>query len=96
MKRNYFVYILSNEHMTLFIGVAHDLMRRMNEFKNRAVEGFRQETGLSKLLYYEEFETEADAVAREKQLRHWERDWKLKLIKRTNPAFKDLVEEVAA
>ena len=87
----YFVYILTNEHnRVLYIGVTNDLERRMYEHKNKMVEGFTERYNLSKLVYFEETMDVQSALEREKQLKNWRRDWKIKLIDDFNPAWKDL------
>lgn len=88
--KKYFVYILGNERPTLYIGVTNNLVRRVWEHKEELVDGFTRKYGLTKLLYFEQFSYVEDAIKREKQLKHWNRTWKLELIKKTNPEFKDL------
>jgi putative endonuclease len=92
MRRdNFFVYILSNKHDTvLYTGVTNNLERRLYEHKSGLVNGFSKKYNLHKLLYYEVFSSIRDAIAREKQLKNWRREWKLNLIKTTNPDLVDL------
>ncbi|MEO1031998.1 MAG: GIY-YIG nuclease family protein [Bacteroidota bacterium] len=94
MKRNhhqYYVYILSNmKNGTLYIGVINDLERRMFEHKNKLVKGFTSKYGLTKLMYYEEFQYVNDAIRREKQLKNWNRQWKIDLIEKDNLNWIDL------
>jgi putative endonuclease len=88
----YFVYILTNVHNSvLYIGVTGDLERRMFEHKKKMVEGFTKRYNLKKLVYYEETSDVQSALAREKQLKNWRRDWKIKLIDGFNPEWKDLI-----
>ncbi len=86
----YYVYIIGNERPTLYIGVTNNLIKRIYEHKNELVDGFTKRYKLKKLLYYEVFNYIKDALQREKQLKHWNRDWKLELIKTKNPLLIDL------
>ena len=88
--KTYYVYILGNERPTLYIGVTDDLIRRINEHKEGLVEGFTKEYKLKKLLYFEVFNSVETAINREKQVKHWNREWKLELIRTKNPKFVDL------
>ena len=90
MDKVFYVYVLGNERPTLYIGVTNDITRRVFDHKNKLVEGFTQKYSLQKLLYFEVFSSAVEAIAREKQLKLWNRDWKLRLIKKTNPDLKDL------
>ena len=85
---------MGNDRPTLYIGLTNDLIRRVYEHKQGFVEGFTKKYGLKKLLYFEVFNRVKDAIAREKQLKHWKRNWKLNLIKKTNPTLKDLYSEI--
>jgi putative endonuclease len=94
MKVGY-IYILTNfTNTTFYIGVTNDLERRINEHKSGFVDGFSKKYKLTKLIYYEEYSSIEDAIAREKQLKNWHRDWKINQIKTMNPDFKDLAEEL--
>ena len=94
MKRSY-TYILSNENRTmLYIGVTGDLPRRMIEHKNGTGSAFTQKYSLNHLIYFEEFTAVDQAIAREKQLKNWHKDWKWNLVKEQNPELKDLFEEM--
>ena len=85
------VYILaSRRNGTLYIGVTRDLARRVDQRKARAVPGFTERYGVTRLVYVERYATAADAIAREKQLKGWNRAWKLKLIEAGNPDWNDL------
>jgi putative endonuclease len=91
----YFVYILTNEHNNvLYIGVTNDLVRRTFEHQQKFVKGFTEKYDLHKLVYYEQLEDAEAAIAREKQLKNWHREWKFNLIKQMNPEFKDLWTEI--
>lgn len=90
-NNSYYVYILTNfNNTTLYIGVTNDLERRIFEHKNELVDGFTKKYKLQKLVYFEECGQVMDAIAREKQLKNWHRDWKINLIRSVNSDFKDL------
>ncbi|WP_306742164.1 GIY-YIG nuclease family protein [Marinifilum sp. D714] len=90
MKRAY-IYIMSNKNRTtLYIGVSSDLNRRIAEHSEGIGAKFTKRYNLTDLLYYEEFDDISEAIAREKQLKNWKREWKLNLIKSLNPELKDL------
>lgn len=90
MPAQYFVYILGNERPTLYIGVTRNISKRMDEHQYGLVDGFTTKYRLNKLLHLESFEHLSDALAREKQLKHWNRQWKLDLIQQYNPSLQDL------
>ena len=92
--KQYYVYLLTNKtNKVLYIGVTNDLARRMFEHKNKAMEGFTKKYNLTKLVYYETTDDARSAIAREKQLKNWHREWKLNLINQFNPDWNDLAEE---
>jgi len=85
------VYIISNKNRTLlYIGVTSDIHRRMFEHKNRIINGFAKKWNCMDLLYFEGFWDIGDAIIREKQMKKWRRDWKLDLIKTSNPLLLDI------
>ena len=87
----YYVYILSNHtNTTLYIGVTNDLKRRLYEHQNKLIEGFTEKYNVNKLVYFEKTSDINAAIQREKSLKKWKREWKLELIKNTNPLMKDL------
>jgi putative endonuclease len=87
----YYVYILaSRKHGTLYIGVIRDLVRRVHEHKTKAVPGFTTKYGVDKLVLFEIYEDPVTAIAREKELKKWRRDWKTSLIEAKNPNWDDL------
>ena len=91
LVKNYYVYILtSKRNGTLYIGVTNDLNRRIYEHKNGLVEGFTKKYNTKILVYYESTNSIESAITREKQLKKWNREWKLKLIEENNPMWKDL------
>ena len=87
----YYVYILaSKKHGTLYIGVTSDLVRRVYEHRTKAVPGFTTKYGIDKLVLFEIYDDAATAIAREKELKKWRRDWKTRLIEEQNPNWDDL------
>ena len=87
MKR-YFVYIMTNKPKgTLYIGVTNDIERRTNEHYLKAGSQFSKKYNLRRLVYVEEISDINAAIAREKQLKNWHRDWKINLIEAENPTW---------
>ena len=85
------VYLLaSKRNGTLYVGVTSDLVKRVWEHKDDLVEGFTSKYSVHLLVYYEMHEDMLGAITREKQIKKWNRSWKLKLIERDNPEWKDL------
>ena len=90
----FFVYILSNQHHTVFyVGFTDDLERRVFEHKNKLLKGFTEKYNVDKLLYFEEMPSAEEAKHRETQLKKYKREWKENLINTINPAWKDLYED---
>ena len=95
MNKTYAVYILTNYNETTFyIGVTGNLQKRIWEHKNKVVDGFTKKYNVDKLVYYELTENVESALNREKQLKRWHRQWKINLIKKMNPEFNDLSEQL--
>ena len=91
----YYVYILASERNgTLYIGVTSDLVKRVYEHKNNLVEGFTQKYKVHNLVYYETTDDINSAITREKQLKKWKRTWKMELIEKNNPGWRDLYFEL--
>ena len=89
--KKYYVYILASKHNgTLYIGVTNDLIRRVYEHKNDLNNGFTKKYGVHRLVYYEQYDEVVNAIQREKQLKKWNRQWKIELIEKENPEWKDL------
>jgi putative endonuclease len=94
MNNQYYVYILTNKtNNVLYIGVTNELIKRIYEHKNKLVEGFTKKYNVEKLIYYESTNNAYEAIKREKQLKNWHRDWKMNLINKFNPKWRDLGEE---
>jgi putative endonuclease len=89
------VYILaSRRNGTLYVGVTSDVVKRVWEHKNDMVEGFTKRYGVHTLVWYEPHEIMISAITREKAIKEWKRQWKLGLIERLNPEWRDLYEEL--
>ena len=90
-----FVYILaSKRNGTLYIGVTNNLARRVAEHKASIDKGFTSRYNVKTLVYYEVFRDFYSAICREKQLKEWNRAWKIALIEQENPQWRDLSEEI--
>ena len=79
---------------TLYIGVTGDLVRRTWEHRTHATPGFTDRYNLERLVHFEGFEEPSEAIRREKALKRWRRDWKIALIEKGNPQWRDLWEEI--
>jgi len=92
MNKQPAVYILRNG--TLYIGVTSDLPARVWQHKNNLVEGFTKKYGVHRLVYFEMHDDMSEAIQREKRLKKWRRQWKIELIEKTNPQWRDLFNEI--
>jgi len=89
--KTYYVYILaSKRNGTLYIGATSNLIKRVYQHRNNLVKGFTEKYSVHRLVYYEETSDINSAIKREKQLKKWNRKWKLELIEKTNPDWQDL------
>ena len=92
----FFVYILaSKRNGTLYVGVTNDLVQRVGEHKSKVVPGFTRQYGVDQLVYFEEYESIIEARAREHAMKRWRRAWKIELIEKMNPSWRDLSRELA-
>lgn len=95
MGKEYYVYILaSKRNGTLYIGMTNDLRRRTYEHKNNLIKGFTEKYNIHNLVYFEETSEVKIAIEREKQIKKWNRKWKLELIEKQNPNWGDLYESL--
>ena len=93
----YYVYLLaSKKHGTIYLGVTNDIVRRVYEHKAKAVAGFTSRYSVDKLVWFEIYEDAITAIAREKELKKWRRDWKIRLIEEQNPGWVDLYPGIAS
>jgi putative endonuclease len=92
---SYWVYILASAPGgTLYVGVTNDLVRRTYEHREGLANGFTRKYGVKKLVYFEAHDTAMAAIQRDKNIKHWSREWKIDLIVRDNPEWKDLYDEI--
>jgi putative endonuclease len=97
MPKNYWVYIMASERNgTLYIGVTNDLARRVGGHRDGIADGFTKKYGVKMLVYSEIFDDIHAAIARETRLRKWKRRWKLELIEKHNPDWRDLAETLTS
>jgi putative endonuclease len=97
MDKYYYVYILaSGRNSTLYVGVTSDLIKRIWEHKNKFVEGFSKQHDINALMWFEQHEEIEHAIIREKQIKKWNRAWKIRLIESANPYWNDLYLNLAA
>ncbi len=89
---DYYVYMMTNDSGTLYVGVTNDLQRRTGEHRDGAVSGFTSRYKLTRLVYFEHASDIRDAIAREKQIKGWVRRKKIALIASRNPYWRDLSE----
>ena len=88
------VYILASKpNGTLYVGVTSDLSSRIQAHRSGVVEGFTMTYGIDSLVYVELHESMHDAIQREKRIKRWNRAWKIRLIEKENPMWRDLAEQ---
>jgi putative endonuclease len=89
------VYILaSRERGTLYVGVTSNLVKRVWEHKSHAIAGFTLDYGVTRLVWFERHDAICSAIAREKQIKDWHRSWKIELVERSNPGWRDLYSDI--
>jgi putative endonuclease len=95
MRSRFFVYLLANRPKgVLYVGVTNDLPRRIWQHTAKAVPGFTNTYGATRLVYYEEHGSILQARERERALKRWRRAWKFKLVEELNPDWRDLTPEL--
>ena len=95
MSKTYYVYIMASQRNgTLYIGVTNNLARRAAEHREGVAEGFTKDYGVKLLVYFETFENIDEAIAREKRLKRYKREWKINLIQERNLEWRDLAPEL--
>jgi putative endonuclease len=95
MPRAAYVYMLaSRRYGTLYIGVTSDLVKRIWQHREGLIDGFTRQYGVKLLVWYEIHAEMLDAITREKQIKEWTRDWKLRLVHELNPGWRDLYPEI--
>ncbi|CAH0139054.1 hypothetical protein SRABI118_00234 [Massilia sp. Bi118] len=97
MDKSSYVYILASEpYGVLYIGVTSNLVKRVWEHREGVVDGFSKQYGVKQLVWFEVHSEILEAIKREKQIKRWNRDWKVNLIQEKNPDWRDLYNEIAA
>jgi putative endonuclease len=92
-----YVYIMASQrHGTLYVGATTDLIKRIWEHKNKFVPGFTERYDVNQLVYYEVHQTIMEAARREKRFKNWCRQWKIEMIEKFNPAWRDLYDEICS
>jgi putative endonuclease len=92
---SFWVYILANHPGgTLYVGVTNDLIRRIFEHREGLAAGFTKRYGIKRLVYFENHGTAQAAIQREKNIKHWPREWKIDLIVSMNPDWRDLYDGI--
>lgn len=95
MAKVFCVYILASDYNgTLYIGMTADLQKRMYQHKQKMLEGFSKRYSIDKLVYFETHETPLGAITREKQMKKWRREWKIRLIEEKNSSWADLYDTI--
>jgi putative endonuclease len=93
---SFWVYIMTNKPFgTLYVGMTNDVVFRAYQHREGLFDGFTKQHGLKMLVYYEEHATALEAIQREKNIKHWPRAWKIALIRKMNPEWRDLFDEIA-
>jgi putative endonuclease len=96
MDKSSYVYILASEpYGTLYIGVTSNLIKRVWEHREGVIDGFSKQYGVKQLAWFEIHSEILEAIKREKQIKKWNRDWKVNLIQQSNPDWRDLFDEIA-
>ncbi len=91
----YFIYIMTNKPKgTLYVGVTNNLFRRVYEHKQELCEGFTKKYNIKHLVYYESYASIYTARQRERNIKHWSREWKIELIEKMNPEWMDLYDRL--
>ena len=88
--KEYYVYIMSSINKNLYVWVTNNLEKRVYEHKNNLLKWFTSKYKIHKLVFYENFQNIDDAIASEKKLKNWRRQWKIDLIEKNNPNWNDL------
>lgn len=97
MEKLSYVYIMASDlYGTLYIGVTSDLIRRVWQHREGVAEGFTKEYSVKKLVWFEQHNDIYAAITREKQIKQWRRDWKVELIQKKNPLWRDLFLDICA
>ena len=92
----YYVYFLaSRPGGAIYVGVTNDLVRRVHQHRSGTIEGHTKRYNIARIVYFEVYDSVRLAIQREKNIKHWPRAWKVRLINENNPTWRDLYEEIA-
>lgn len=95
MEKQSYVYMLSSmRYGTLYVGVTSDLIRRVWQHREGLADGFTKKHGVKTLVWFEAHQDILEAITREKQIKKWNRDWKITLIQKDNPFWRDLYPDI--
>lgn len=95
MEKHFYVYILAKaRNSTFYVGMTSGLVKRIWQHKEELAEGFTKKYGVKTLVYYEVFADAENAIKREKRLKKWNREWKMRVIEKMNPDWQDLFEVI--
>jgi putative endonuclease len=93
---SYWVYIMASKPFgTLYVGMTNDVVYRAYQHRESLVDGFTKRYSVKMLVYYEEHATAMEAIQREKNIKHWSRAWKIDLIRKMIPEWRDLFDDIA-
>jgi len=94
-EKAFWVYVLASaRNGTLYTGVTSDLVKRIWQYKNDEADGFTKKHQIHTLVWFEQHENAESAITRERQIKEWKRKWKLELIEKSNPTWRDLYDEI--
>ena len=97
MNKDYYIYILASQRNgTLYIGITSDLIKRVWQHKEKLADGFTKKYNVNRLVYFEQFRDPESAIRREKRLKKYTRQWKINIIEKENPEWKDLYETLVS
>ncbi len=95
MNDTFYVYMLaSHKHGTLYVGVTNDLVRRVHEHRTGVTDGFTKQYDVKHLVWFADTADVGEAIAQEKRMKRWRRQWKIDLIEKENPDWRDLYDEI--
>jgi putative endonuclease len=95
MEKTSYVYMLASaRYGTLYLGVTSDLIKRISQHREGLADGFTKKYGIKQLVWFEIHAEIVSAITREKQLKKWNRAWKIELIQKENPYWRDLYEDL--
>ena len=90
----YYVYIMTSSSGTLYVGITNNLQQRVYEHKHGLIQGFTKKYNVTRLVCFEETGDVQSTIAREKEIKKWRRDWKIRLIEENSPDWRDLYNEI--